>query len=191
MVACGLLLACGWGREWAARVRLRGQASERGLGEQVGQRTCGWDVGLAWARQVEQVGRTTIAQGARWAARACLLGRAGGRGLRRAREGGCAAHWAARRKEGRGQAEGGRCWAELAQDGERRWPGGPGWRAGLARRGREGWAFFLSSHIFFIFSSFFYLFRFSLFETWFSFNSNSTTLTILDRCTSKQHLIQK
>jgi hypothetical protein len=90
-----------------ARVRLRGQASERGLGERVGQRTCGWDVGLAWARQVEQAGRTVIAQDARWATRACLLGRAGGRGVRRVREVGCAAHWAMRRKEGRGQAEGG------------------------------------------------------------------------------------
>jgi hypothetical protein len=112
-------------------VRLRGQASERGLGERVGQRTCGWDVGLAWARQVEQAGRTAIALGARWAARACLLGRAGGRGVRRAREVGCEAHWAARRKEGRGQAEGGAA--------------GPSWPrtgtgAGLVGRGGElGW----------------------------------------------------
>jgi hypothetical protein len=56
-------------------------------------------------------------------------------------------------------AEGGKgraCWLQ----GEGRWPGGPGWRAGLARRGREGWAFFLFSPIFFIFSSLFYLFLF-------------------------------
>jgi hypothetical protein len=121
-------------------VRLRGQASERGLREHVGQRTCGWDVGLAWARQVEQAGRTAIAQGARWNARACLLGRAGGRGVRRTRGG---LRGALGRETQRGSRTGreGRCWAELAQDGERRWPGGPGWRAGLARRGREVWAF--------------------------------------------------
>jgi hypothetical protein len=150
---------------------------------------------------------------ARWAARSeVALGHAGwagharhrmgrGRGARRSTMG--AGHGGGKgdapgpRGAGRGRPWGKSSWTEggkgraLGTQGEGRWPGGLGWRAGLARRGREGWAFFLFSPIFFIFSSFFYFFLFSSFETWFSFNTNSTTLTILDRCTSKQHLIQK
>jgi hypothetical protein len=133
-------------------VRLCGQASERGLSERVGQRACGWDAGLARARQVEQARRTASGQGARWAGDAgqrlgCASAPTGPSG------GAARARWAAQRagprdaKRVTGRPRWGRCWAELAElaeDGERRWPSGQAWRAGLARRGREDGPFSFS-----------------------------------------------
>jgi hypothetical protein len=92
-------------------------------------------------------------------ARAVAVGsaraRANARGCARERPAGLARLLGRGRRAGCWAAEGGRGKVELGQREERK--GAAWWRAGLARRRREGWAFFPFSPIFFIFSSFLFL----------------------------------
>jgi hypothetical protein len=160
---------------WGAQGRASG--GERGAARWAGTHAAG--VALGWnggGRGERELGRAR--ESASWAALGWRAGEVG------------KARWAS-------DACGQRSWAA-----ERRgagWPSGPerpsgpggGRGAVWAGQGKGGMGLFLFSPISFIFSSFFYFFPCSSFESWFSFNSNSTTLTILGRCTSKQPLIQK
>jgi hypothetical protein len=175
------------GPQATAKASAAGHASASGGGCNWGARVGCVRLARSWAVAglQERAGWASAGERERWPGCALAgveLGRAGHGGGER----GCA--WATGKIE---LGRGGKRKGAWAAGGKGRWPGGPEWRAGLARRGREGWVFFLFSPIFFIFSSFFYFFLFSSFETWFSFNSNSIMLTSLDRCTSKHHLIQK
>ena len=64
------------------------------------------------------------------------------------------------------------------------WWAARAWAQGEEKKGWASWGIGLLSLLL-------YFFLFSLFETWFSLIQIQPRSTILDRCTSKQHLIQK